>query len=226
MRAFLLAAGRGTRLGSLTEKVPKCLVPIRGEPLLDIWVRRLSEAGFREVRLNTHHLAHIVEAHVANARYPIAVTTHYEHELLGTAGTLAHHREWLATSDVLIAHADNFSMFDIRDFVKAHRSRPSKTIMTMLAFRTPTPESCGILEVDSSHILQNMWEKSREDHGTLANAAIYLTTAELIPFLDNAFDLSTDVIPRLLGQIFVSETHLTHIDIGTPESLSLAQKAN
>ena len=96
--------------------------------------------------------------------------------------------------------------------------------MTMLAFRTPTPETCGILEVDSRHVLMNMWEKSHEDHGDLANAAIYALTPSVLPYLKGAFDFSTDVIPKLFNKINVVETDRTHIDIGTPESLQLAQK--
>ena len=225
MRAFLLAAGRGTRLGNLTTRVPKCLVQIQGEPLLDIWIKRLTTAGFSEVRLNTHHLSDVVEAHIEKSRYAIDVTTHHEDELLGTAGTLWRHREWLASGDVLVAHADNYSLFDVEAFMRAHESRPSECLMTMLAFRTPTPESCGILDVDSHQILRNMWEKSRENHGNLANAAIYTAAPGLLPFLNAAFDFSTDVIPKLFGRISVIETDRTHIDIGTPESLALAQRS-
>jgi len=223
VRAFLLAAGRGTRLGSLTDKVPKCLVPIRGEPLLDIWIKRLAAAGFSEVRLNTHHLAGVVETHIQKARYDINITTHYEDDLLGTAGTLRRHREWLAMGDALVAHADNYSLFDIESFMMAHERRPDECVMTMLAFRTSTPESCGILDVDSHQILMNMWEKSHESHGNLANAAIYAFSPKLLPFLDGAYDFSTDVIPKLFGRVSVIETDRTHIDIGTPESLAHAQ---
>ncbi len=223
MKAFLLAAGRGTRLGRLTDSIPKCLVPIKGEPLLDIWIRRLSDAGFREVRINTHHLADVVEAHVKSTQYPIAVTTHFEAELLGTAGTLARHRDWLTSDDSLIAHADNYALFDIRSFMAAHKQRPDVAFMTMLAFRTATPETCGILDVDTAMILRHMWEKTRESHGNLANAAIYAFSPGVLDQLDDAFDFSTDVIPRLFGRIFVVETNQTHIDIGTPESLELAQ---
>jgi len=46
MRALLLAAGLGTRLRPITVTVPKCLVPIGGKPLLQIWLERLTEAGF------------------------------------------------------------------------------------------------------------------------------------------------------------------------------------
>lgn len=223
MRAFLLAAGRGTRLGALTESTPKCLVEIRGTPLLDIWIQRLTAAGFTEVRLNTHHLASIVSEHVAKADYPIDVQPHHEPELLGTAGTLAHHRSWLAETDTLVAHADNFALFDIADFIRSHKARSPETLLSMLAFRTPTPETSGILQVDETNILRNMWEKSREQHGNLANAAIYILTPAVLTYLHGAFDFSTDVIPKLFGKIHVVETDRTHIDIGTPESLERAQ---
>lgn len=223
MRALLLAAGRGTRLGRITEHTPKCLVKIGDVPLLDIWVFRLARAGFTEVLLNTHHLAPIVETHVKNAKYPITVTTSFEPELLGTAGTIEAHRSWLEADDVLVAHADNFALFDIRDFVNVHQTRPPQTIMTMLAFRTDTPSTCGILDVDSEGVLRNMWEKSSEDHGSLANAAVYMFSPSIVREVRGAFDFSLDVIPKHFGRIRVVSTEKVHVDIGNPEALARAQ---
>jgi NDP-sugar pyrophosphorylase family protein len=57
MRALLLAAGLGTRLRPLTLTVPKCLVPVRGKPLLDYWLEHLFAAGIERVLINTHLLA-------------------------------------------------------------------------------------------------------------------------------------------------------------------------
>jgi mannose-1-phosphate guanylyltransferase len=62
VNALLLAAGSGTRLRPLTERIPKCLVPIRGKPLLEYWLDALLPQGIREVLINTHHLAGMVEA--------------------------------------------------------------------------------------------------------------------------------------------------------------------
>lgn len=224
MRALLLAAGRGTRLGRITEHTPKCLVKIGDVPLLDVWVFRLARAGFTEVLLNTHHLAPIVESHVENAKYPIRVTTSFERDLLGTAGTIEAHRSWLEADDALVAHADNFTMFDIPDFVTAHQNRPPQTIMTMLAFRTDTPATCGILDVDPDGVLRNMWEKSSEDHGNLANAAVYMFSPSIVREVRGAFDFSLDVIPKYFGKIQVVATEKVHIDIGNPEALSRAQR--
>ena len=64
MKAFLLAAGLGTRLRPLTDSVPKCLLPINGKPILEIWLEKLAECGVEEVLINTHHLADQVEGFI------------------------------------------------------------------------------------------------------------------------------------------------------------------
>lgn len=222
MKALLLAAGLGTRLGELTRHTPKCLVRVGGVALLDMWIERLAVTGFTQVRINTHHLASVVDEHIAAAGYPIRVDSHFEPELLGTAGTIAAHREWL-DGDCLVAHADNYSRFNVSQFMSAHRHRDQSYLMTMLAFRTNTPHTCGILEVGANGELLNMWEKSTDDHGTLANAAVYVVSPALVGSITSEKDFSTEVIPRFYGQILVVETNDLHIDIGTPESLTRAQ---
>ena len=88
MRAILLAAGLGTRLRPLTNQIPKCLVTIKGRPLLGIWLDKLSEVGVESILVNTHHLADKVEAYVASGNYKGSVVVVNEPILLGTAGTL------------------------------------------------------------------------------------------------------------------------------------------
>src|SRR5215510_8299598 len=62
MKAFILAAGSGTRLRPLTDTVPKCLLPIQGVPLLQIWLENCSVAGITDVLVNVHsHAGHIRE---------------------------------------------------------------------------------------------------------------------------------------------------------------------
>lgn len=61
MKAFLLAAGLGTRLRPLTDEIPKCLLPICGKPLLEIWIDLLGFHGIGEVLVNTHWHAEKVQ---------------------------------------------------------------------------------------------------------------------------------------------------------------------
>ena len=87
MNALLLAGGIGSRLRPITDSVPKCLVPINGRPLLDIWLQALVGAGFQEIVVNTHYLAPQVEAYLADSPYTSQVRSDYEPELLGTASS-------------------------------------------------------------------------------------------------------------------------------------------
>ena len=96
MKAFLLAAGHGTRLRPLTDTIPKCLVPIRGVAILDIWLEVCRRAGVHELFINLHAHADAVRTALASKEVGIKVHLSEEQVLLGSAGTLAANREWVA----------------------------------------------------------------------------------------------------------------------------------
>lgn len=228
MRALLLAAGLGTRLRPLTDTVPKCLVPIHGTPLLGLWFDLLFTAGISRALVNTHWLAPRVEAFVANSLWRDRVDLVAEPELLGTAGTILANRAWLGDGAFLVAHADNLTDFDVAGLLRAHAARPRGTAITMLAFRTDAPQSCGILETTSENIVRAFHEKVANPPGNLANAAVYVFEPEVVALAASygrkVVDLSTEVIPHFTGRILAVETQGYHRDIGTPEALALAQR--
>lgn len=227
MHALLLAAGLGTRLKPITDTIPKCLVPIHGKPLLDYWLESLfSGDAIERAVINTHYLAPVVEEHVAKSPWRSRTDLVYEPELLGTGGTLIANRERLGEGPVLVAHADNLTDFDVAGFTAFHAARPPKAAMSMLAFRTDAPQTCGILELDDEGLVQAFHEKVANPPGDLANAAVYIVEPEMTGFaakLGKPFvDLSTEVIPHFIGRIAVMETPGYHRDIGNPESLARA----
>jgi mannose-1-phosphate guanylyltransferase len=224
VRALLLAAGLGTRLRPLTDTTPKCLVPIKGKPLLDIWCEALLAAGVTKLLINLHYKSEQVQQHLDSSKFSEFAETIYEPSLLGTAGTLLANRKFFDNQDGILLHADNYCETNISELISAHESRPSNCDLTMLAFRTSTPETCGILEVSKNQILQKMYEKSSDDHGNLANAAFYILSKKLISELKDETDFSNEVIPKYFGKTLVVETSETFIDIGTPESYAHAQK--
>ena len=65
MKAFLLAAGIGSRLRPITDATPKCMLVIDGRPLLDIWLDAFDRAGVDEVLVNLHHLPDVVSRYLA-----------------------------------------------------------------------------------------------------------------------------------------------------------------
>jgi mannose-1-phosphate guanylyltransferase len=123
-------------------------------------------------------------------------------------------------------HADNLSRFPVEDFVAAHRRRPAGCLLTMMLFRSPTPETCGIVELDSRGVVAAFHEKIKNPPGTLANAAVYAMEPEILEILDEipaaAPDISLDLLPRCLGRIHAWLNREYHRDIGTPESYSAA----
>lgn len=229
MRALLLAAGLGTRLRPITNTIPKCLVPIHGRPLMDYWLDLLFQTDAVESAvINTHYFADTVEAHIAGSRWRDRVELVYEPELLGTGGTLKANRDRFGGEDVLVAHADNLTDFDAAGFIAAHRARPAHTALSMLAFHTDAPQTCGILELDGQGVVQAFHEKVENPPGDLANAAVYIFTdeiAEAAAAIDRPFvDLSTEILPQYIGRIYAVVTPGYHRDIGNAESLRRAHE--
>ena len=174
--------------------------------------------------VNLHYKSEQVRSHITNSKFAGLVETVYEPVLLGTAGTLIANRNFFESQDGILMHADNYCQADISNLIGAHKTRPINCDLTMLAFRTTTPETCGVLEVDENKILKKMYEKSPENHGNLANAAFYVLSKKLINELRDQTDFSNEVIPKYFGKTLVVETSEAFIDIGTPESYAYAQQ--
>jgi len=228
MKALLLAAGLGTRLRPLTFKTPKCLVPISGRPLLDYWLDMIFTAGIEFVLVNLHYMAKEVIQYINQSPYKGRVVTVFEEELLGTGGTLLKNKAFFEDDLILLVHADNFSIFDLNDFIQAHHSRPKGCEMTMMTFKTDAPEKCGILELDSKNVVRTFHEKVHRPPGNLANGAVYILENSIFSFLETIgeekIDFSTQVLPFFMGRIFTFYNDQYHRDIGTLESYYKAQE--
>ena len=210
MRAILLAAGLGTRLRPLTDQTPKCLVPIHGVPLLAYWLDALFAGGqIERVLINTHHLAEQVEAFVAQSPWRDHIDLVHEAELHGTGGTLLANRAWLRDQAFLVIHADNLTDASIETLIQAHQAAGSDVLMTLLAFRTETPQQCGIVELDSGSRVTGFYEKVEHPPGNLANGAVYVFSPMVLEHMAakgrSALDLSTEVIPELLPHVLAVE---------------------
>src|SRR5260370_17833066 len=92
MKAFLLAGGHGTRLKPLTDGIPKCLLPIRGIPMLQIWFDLCRRYGIDEVLINLHSHAEAVRKFIEKNRNSLNVHLFEEQILLGSSGTLLANR--------------------------------------------------------------------------------------------------------------------------------------
>lgn len=224
-RAFLLAAGLGTRLRPLTDEVPKCLVPIQGTPLLRIWLDLCARHGIAEVLVNTHHLAGAVERFARGYEGPVRLHLVHEPELLGSAGTVRANRDFVRDQEsFFVIYADNLSTVDLsalRTFHSGHRG-----LVTVAVFRAEDPHRCGIAVVDPGNRITAFVEKPAEPPSPWANAGVYLARHGLFDLLpgDAFADFGFHVLPRAAGRMYAFPVEGYHLDIGTPESYRRAQE--
>lgn len=227
MKALLLAAGKGSRLGSLSKDMPKCLHEIGGTPLIDRLVGQLISVGVTEFLINTHHLADRVEAHVRAAPWGERVTISHEEALLGTLATLRTNQSFFGPEPGWVLHADNYISDSLRPVSEAFEKRPKGIWGCMLTFKVASPHFYGVIEQDDSGVVNAFIEKSAEAASCTASAATFLFDERAIRFASalpsSATDISQDLIPRLLGKIIGVPATGAVIDIGTPSGLALAR---
>jgi mannose-1-phosphate guanylyltransferase len=224
VKAFLLAAGVGSRLRPVTDVVPKCMADIGGRPLLDIWLDALAGAGVDEVLVNLHHLPEVVHAHLANLTAPLVVSTVIEPNLLGSAGTLLANRDWVQGEDMFLAcYADNLTDFDLAGLVCEHLKH--QPVATVSAFRSSNPSAGGGMETDPAGWLTRFTEKPVRPVSDLVNAGMYAFAPKVLDEIDPVppQDIGYGLLPRLVGKARVVEVEGYFTDIGTPDAYQRAQ---
>jgi mannose-1-phosphate guanylyltransferase len=230
MKALLLAAGFGTRLGQITKLVPKALIKVRDKPILGFCLDQLSDAGVTEVIINTHYLAPQVEEFISDYSCNLDIELSHEEILLGTAGTLKKHYKFLSSDDFIVMHADNYFADSIHNFVKDHRSRPVGKFGSLGTFETNDPSSCGVLVLNPDKTILEFHEKVDNPPSKIANSAIYAFTPEigksLFDLTPDQNDLSRHLVPKIMTDLYTHKFDGLFVDIGTPQGLQLANDYN
>lgn len=225
MKAFLLAAGLGTRLRPLTDTTPKCLLPIRGTPLLAIWLELCVQAGIDSVLINVHAHSLAVKEFLARRRFPLEVDIADEPELLGSAGTIAKNRRWVAAEqDFFILYGDVLTNADLRRLHAQHRQ--AGMIATLALNRVADPTRCGVVTLDEYGTVVEFQEKPAQPSSNLVFSGIMVAKAEVLNYLPDKApaDIGYDVLPQLCGKMAGFE--ITHYltDIGTMQTYADAQE--
>jgi NDP-sugar pyrophosphorylase family protein len=230
VKAFILAAGLGTRLRALGLDVPKVMVPIGGKPLLQHHFELLGRQGIREFIVNLHYLPEkITEFFGDGSRYGVRITYSHEPELLGTAGAVKKMAAQLGAEAFVVFYGDNLVRMDLPALVRFHRDR--QALATLALWESPEPWTGGVVETDPTGRVTRFVEKpDRKTISTnLINAGIYLlepAVLDAIP-VGVACDFGRDVFPKLLAQrqpLYAMKPDAYVQDIGTPERLAKAQE--
>jgi mannose-1-phosphate guanylyltransferase len=234
MKAIILAAGYGTRLRPLTNKTPKCLIPINGKPLLKYWLDLLIKQGFSDVLINTHYLAKKVDKYIESYytnKNSIKIHTVYEEKLLGTAGTVWNNQKFIGNGDCFIINGDLLSNIDLRDFHKFHIK--NKTLLTLSYILNNNPIGKGVMELDKNSKVVKFEEKPKIPFSNKIYSGIQILNSKIfkiLPFNDiqknNYLDLDFGyhIWPQLKGQMAAYKLDCYLIDIGTINAYKKAER--
>jgi N-acetyl-alpha-D-muramate 1-phosphate uridylyltransferase len=124
MKAMVLAAGRGERMRPLSDAIPKCLLEVRGKPLIEWVIEALARSGVGDIVINHAHLGNMIESALGDGRrLGVAIRYSREGEALETAGGIAKALPLLGNSPFLAVNSDIFCDFDFSALVRRQLGR-------------------------------------------------------------------------------------------------------
>lgn len=232
MKALLLAAGEGTRLGPLTADRPKPMVEIGGEPGIAHALRWLRRQGVTDVAINLHHHPDMLRQFVGDgSRFGLAVTCSFESEILGTSGALRPLHDYFRSEDpFVVLYGDVLTDLDLLPVGRAHAA--SGADATMVLSRVDDPTRAGVVAFDGRFRITRLAEKpaASDVFSDWANAGIYFCGPTVLRYVSThgPQDFARDLFPAMLRDgchLLASPTTARVIDFGAPERLEAARTA-
>lgn len=228
MKILIIAGGLATRMGSLAENIPKCLIDINGTPLIEHQLKFFKKNGYKDIIFCVAHLAGKVRKYFGDGgRLGMNISYTEETEnLMGTAGSA-----YLARSkiddDFIVYYGDNLTSMNIEKFVSFHRE---KNGIATICIR-PLPEgykSSSIISLDSESKVKAFIEKPGQDtidkfskDKLYINSGIYAFNIKIFEYIPKGkkFDFAHDLFPLLIKdkQMYGYPTEEFFFEVGRPE---------
>ncbi len=217
--ALVMAGGYGRRLGERTHKIPKPLLEVGGEPILEHVLRGLEEHGVSDVCISTHYLADHVEAFLKGRNNASRMTVIYEDNPLGTAGALSLLPD-VASQPILIVNGDVITSTDYDALKDFHVRHGYDATIAVTRYDVEIP--FGVVRHDEDGLFQGIDEKPAETH--FIAAGIYFLSPEFRALVPNETNMD---MPELLNlgrgiglRVGLFPIHEYWIDVGNPEDLA------
>jgi N-acetyl-alpha-D-muramate 1-phosphate uridylyltransferase len=228
-RAIVLAAGLGTRMRPYNGHIPKPLVEIGGKSLIDYSLDRLADAGVESAVVNVHHLADILERHLAPRQRPHIVISDERGELLGTGGGIAKALPKLGDAPFFLVNSDTVWLDGVRpNFTRMSEAFDPQT-MDVLLLLAPTTNSIGYAGRGDFAMRPDGRLRRRRENEVVP--FVYAGAAVLSPALfadapKGAFSL-TVLFDRAAEteRLFGLRLEGVWMHVGTPEAVAAAEAA-
>lgn len=222
--AVILAGGQGTRLRPYTVSIPKPLVPLGNEPIIEILLRQLEACGIRRIHLALGHLANLMKAYFEQTRQERDIDIHYwfEQQALGTIGPI---KQIEGLGDAfLVLNGDVLTTLSFTDLVQYHLRE--RCIATLAVHKRQVVMDYGVVEVTpESRIAGHREKPSLEVTVGMGICVFNRRVLDYIP-AGQKFDIP-ELIRVLLGAgeslaAYVSDDYW--MDIGRPDDYEIADR--
>lgn len=200
VKAFILAAGVGTRLRPLTYYMPKPMFPIVDKPVMEHTLDLLKRSGIEEMIVNLHYHPQVIRNYFGNGS-KLGLQIHYseEKDLLGTAGGVRKCSSFFDTT-FLIMSGDGLTDLNLQNVLDFHWK--NKSIATMVLKPIDTRFEYGVTVVDKYGKIKKFVEKPSwgEVFSNTVNTGIYIFEPEIMNYIppDTFYDFGKDLWPLLL----------------------------
>jgi NDP-sugar pyrophosphorylase family protein len=217
----ILAGGLGTRLRPATERTPKALLRVAGEPFLVHQLRLLRSQGLRRVVLCVGHLGEMIEAEIADGK-TLGLQIDYSFDgpaLLGTGGALKRALSKLGDR-FLVIYGDSYMPVDYARIVEAFVLSGKPALMSV--FENEGRWDASNVRVQAGEVRRYNKKARTSQMRHIDYGIAVLSAAVFAPFSDDApFDLA-DVYSRLVSekQMAAYEVKQRFYEIGSPEGLA------
>lgn len=179
--AVIMAGGRGTRLGALTENIPKPMLLVAGRPILERLVLHLAGAGIARIFLSVNYLGHMIEDHFGDgSKFGCSIEYVWEEQdrPLGTGGPLGllQSRGVQPSAPLLVMNGDLVTGFSVASLLDAHAAQDVVATIAVSEYQHQVP--FGVLETDEQRLVRIV-EKPMPSWPV--NSGIYVIEPELLP---------------------------------------------
>ncbi|WP_114395814.1 HAD-IIIA family hydrolase [Oleisolibacter albus] len=225
-QAMILCGGLGSRLGSLTAKTPKPLLPVAGAPFLDVLLLELARHGFRDIIFLAAFEAQQIEAYIEDhpiaRQFGLSLSLVVEPERAGTGGAIHNARDRI-TGDFLLMNGDSWFDINLLEFLRQAANHPAAPAVLALRHVADASRS-GVVTLDGDRISEFLERPPGPGPG-LVNAGIYVIRPALLNRLQPVCSFERDILPTLAAEAslagFRHEGYF--IDIGIPTDYERAQ---
>lgn len=218
--AVIMVGGRGTRLGALTDTIPKPMIKVAGRPILERIVLQLVGAGIRKIYLAVNYLSHLIEDHFGDGSdFGCQIEYLRETEPLGSGGALSL-LPIEPKDSVIVMNGDLVTEFSLRGLLRTHERRNASITVGVRKYTHGVPFGCISEDGD---LVTELREKPVLEE--LINTGIYAISPELIQRVPNGFYPITSLIEGALKkEEKVACFHIDEwIDVGQPHQLAQAR---